>query len=556
MYDYVIVGSGSSGCVLAARLSADPAVRVLLLEAGGSDRHPYVQIPAAFVRLGGPRFNWDFETEPQLALNGRRMYLPQGRLLGGSSSINAMVYIRGGVADYDGWAQQGNRGWSYQDVLPYFRRAEHNERLENEFHGRGGPLNVCDPIAPNPLTFRFVEAAIESGLPANRDFNGAQQEGAGIYQVTQKGGRRMSAARAYLRPAMRRPNLTVATGALALRVVFEKGRAIGVEYAVGNKALFARAEREVVVAAGAINSPKLLMLSGIGPADALRGLGIPVVADLPGVGRNLQDHLDINIVARVREPVSYNGRDSGLAALANGLRWAIRRDGPATSNVAEGGGFARSDPCVQAPDIQLHFLPAMVIEHGRVRAVGHGVTLHTNCLRPESRGEVRLLSADPRAKPAVDPNYLSAKADLDVLLAALKRGRDILNAPAMRKAVENETHPGAAARSDAELIAFIRRAAETDYHPVGTCRMGVDADAVVDPDLRVGGVEALRVCDSSIMPALVSGNTNAPSIMIGEKGADIIASGTPARPDQARADGATFDGAVAGAAAAQGELRP
>ncbi len=522
MYDYVIVGSGSSGSVLAARLSADPAVRVLVLEAGGSDRHLYVQIPAAFVRLGGPRFNWGFETEPQRNMNGRRMYLPQGRLLGGGSSINAMVYIRGNAADYDGWAQQGNRGWSYRDVLPYFRRAEHNERWDNEFHGRSGPLNVCDPLGPNPLTRRFVEAAVQAGLPANPDFNGAAQEGAGIYQVTQKNGRRMSAARAYLRPAMRRPNLTVVTGALALRVVFEKDRAIGVEYAVGNATAIARAEREVIVAAGAINSPKLLLLSGIGPADDLRRLGLPIVADLPGVGRNLQDHLDINIIARVSEPVSYNGRDRGLPALLSAARWMVKRDGPAASNVAEGGGFTKSHPRVNAPDIQFHFLPAMVIEHGRVRAAGHGVTLHTNCLRPESRGQVRLVSADPRDQPAVDPNYLSAKADLDVLLEALKRGRAILNAPAMRKIVDSELYPGPDARSDADLIDFIRRAAETDYHPAGTCRMGVDLEAVVDPNLRVRGVEGLRVCDSSIMPALVSGNTNAPSIMIGEKGADLI----------------------------------
>ena len=523
MYDFIIVGSGSSGSVLAARLSVDRALRVLVLEAGGSDRHPYVQIPAAFVRLGGPRFNWDFETEPQSRLNDRRMYMPQGRLLGGSSSINAMVYIRGNRSDYDGWAQRGNAGWSYSDVLPYFRRAEHNERLDDEFHGREGPLNVRDPIAPNPLTLRFVEAAVEAGLPRNPDFNGASQEGAGVYQVTQKAGRRMSASRAYLWPAMRRRNLTVVTGALVVRVVVEKGRATGVEYIADGKTVVATATREVVIAAGAINSPKLLLLSGIGPADELRALGVKVVADLPGVGRNLQDHLDINIVARVSEPVSYNGMDRGLPALLSGMRYYLRGDGPATSNVAEGGGFTRSDPRIEAPDIQFHFLPAMVIEHGHVRAPGHGITLHTNCLRPESHGRVRLVSADPREKPAVDPNYLSAEADLGVLLAALKRGRDILNAPSLASVIETELYPGPKARSDADLIDFIRRAAETDYHPVGTCRMGVGADAVVDPSLRVRGVENLRVCDSSIMPALVSGNTNAASIMIGEKGADLIA---------------------------------
>jgi choline dehydrogenase len=531
MYDFIIVGSGSSGAVLAARLSADPSVRVLVLEAGGSDRHPYVQIPSAFARLSGPRFNWDFETEPQAHLNQRRMYMPQGKLLGGGSSINAMVYIRGNEADYDGWAQNGNLGWSYRDVLPYFRRAEHNERLRDDFHGQGGPLNVCDPVSPSPLTLRFVDAAVASGLPRNFDFNGAAQEGAGVYQVTQKNGRRMSAARAYLRPAMGRSNLTVITSALVLRVVIEKGRAIGVEYLADGRPTRAMASQEVIVAAGAINSPKLLLLSGIGPADELRALGIHVEADLPGVGRNLQDHLDINIVARIREPISYNGKDRGLPAALSGLRWLLRRNGPATSNVAEGGGFTRSDSRVSSPDIQFHFLPAMVIEHGRVPAPGHGFTLHTNCLRPESRGFVRLKSSDPRSKPAVDPNYLSLDSDLRVLLAALKRGRDIINSPPLSAIIDTELHPGPSIRSDDELIAFIRRAAETDYHPVGACRMGVDAEAVVDPQLRVRGVERLRVCDSSIMPTLVSGNTNAPSIMIGEKGADIIA-GASVRPVQ------------------------
>jgi choline dehydrogenase len=523
MYDFIIVGAGSSGCVLAARLSADPSVRVLLVEAGGSDRHLYVQIPSAFVRLGGSRFNWDFETEPQVHLNQRRMYLPQGRLIGGGSSINAMVYIRGNDADYDGWAQRGNLGWSYRDVLPYFRRAERNERLHDDFHGSDGPLNVADPVSPSPLTLRFVEAAVESGLPRNPDFNGATQEGAGVYQVTQRNGRRMSAARAYLSPAMGRPNLKVVSGALVHRVVIEKGRAIGVDYLANGRGSRAEAAREVIVAAGAINSPKLLMLSGIGPADELRALGLRVEADLPGVGRNLQDHLDINIIARIRPPISYNNKDRGVSAAMSGLRWLLRRDGPATSNVAEGGGFTRSDARVVAPDIQFHFLPAMVIEHGHVRAEGHGFTLHTNCLRPESHGTVRLRSADPSEKPMVDPNYLSSDADLRVLLTALKRGREIVNAPALRGILESELFPGPEARTDADLIAFIRKAAETDYHPVGACRMGVDDDAVVDPQLRVRGVEKLRVCDSSIMPTLVSGNTNAPSIMIGEKGADLVA---------------------------------
>jgi choline dehydrogenase len=531
VYDFIVVGSGSAGSVLAARLSADPTVRVLLLEAGGTDAHLLVQIPAAFGRLTGPRFNWDFETAPQRNLLNRRMYLPQGRLLGGSSAINAMVYIRGNASDYDRWAQAGNVGWSYREVLPYFRRAEHNERLADAFHGRFGPLNVADLISPNPMTQRFVEAAVEAGLPRNPDFNGEQQEGAGIYQVTQRGGHRMSAARAYLRPAMSRPNLTVVTGATVGRVRFERGRAIGVDYLLRGQMQTARTEREVIVSAGAINSPKLLMLSGIGPAEELRRHGIAVIADHPGVGKNLQDHLDINIVARVRDPITYDHKDCGLPALWHGLRCLLARSGPATSNVAEGGGFTYSDRRVEAPDIQFHFLPAMVLEHGHVVAPGHGITLHTNYLRPESRGEVRLISADPNAKPIVDPNYLSEDADLRVLLGALKRGREILNAPSLRSAIDVETHPGPNAKTDDDLIAFIRRASETDYHPAGTCRMGIGEDAVVDPKLRVRGVEGLRVCDSSIMPTLVSGNTNAPSIMIGEKGADLILGNAVAAPE-------------------------
>jgi len=537
VYDFIVVGAGSAGSVLAARLSADPTVRVLLLEAGGNDRHPLVQIPAAFGRLTGPRFNWDFETAPQRNLLNRRMYLPQGRLLGGSSSINAMVYIRGNASDYDRWAQAGNTGWSYREVLPYFRRAEHNERLRDRFHGCDGPLNVADPVSPNPMTRRFVAAAVEAGLPHNPDFNGSQQEGAGIYQVTQKDGRRMSAARAYLRPALRRRNLTVITGSMVGRIRIERGRAVGVDYLLGGQRKSAMAERDVIVSAGAINAPKLLMLSGVGPADALRKLDIPVEADLPGVGKNLQDHLDINIIARVREPVTYDHKDRGLPALWHGLRFLVTQSGPATSNVAEGGGFTFSDRRIDAPDIQFHFLPAMVIEHGHVIAPGHGITLHTNCLRPESRGEVRLTSADPMAKPIVDPNYLSEEADLRVLLAALKRGREILNAPSFRSAIDVETHPGPNARSDDDLIGFIRGAAETDYHPAGTCRMGIDGDAVVDPQLRVHGVEGLRVCDSSIMPTLVSGNTNAPSIMIGEKGSDLILETPAAMPEEGGADG-------------------
>jgi choline dehydrogenase len=470
-------------------------------------------MPAGIANLKGPRFGWEYETAPQAAMKGRRMYWPRGRMLGGSSSVNAMVYMRGQPADYDHWRQFGNAGWSYADVLPWFKKAERNERLHDGFHGSDGPLNVADRPYTNPLSHVFVEAAQQAGLPFNPDFNGTMQLGCGLFQVTQKNGRRWSAASAYLHPAAARKNLTILTKAQATRIIIEKGRAVGVEYIRRRKRYIARAGREVVLAGGAINSPQLLLLSGVGPAAELRTFGVRVALDLPGVGKNLQDHLNVNIVARAK-------RGSTLDGVA--LEFLLYGTGPGTSKVAEAGAFAISDLGAATPDVQYHFIPAQVVNHARTPMDGDGVTLHACCLRPQSRGEIRLASSDPLQPPVMDPNYLAAGYDLKILIEGLRKGREILAAPAFKPWLEEERLPGSALQSAAELEDFIRATAETEYHPVGTCKMGSDAMAVVDESLRVRGVDRLRVIDASIMPSIVSGNTNAPVIMIAEKGAAMM----------------------------------
>ena len=521
-FDYIIVGAGSAGCVLANRLSADPATRVLLLEAGGRDDAFLIRMPAGIARLITPEVNWLYETVPQAHVAGRRMFWPRGKVLGGSSSINAMVYIRGQRQDYDRWRDLGNPGWGYTDVLPCFLRSEHNETLGGEMHGRGGPLNVCERRYTNPLSRVFVEAAAAAGLARNSDFNGHEQAGAGLYQVTQKAGRRCSAATAYLHPVLRRPNLTVRTGVRVERIVLQAQRAIGVSYVDRGTARQACAEREVLISAGAINSPQLLLLSGIGPAQELRTLGIAVQHDLPGVGKNLQDHLDINVIHACTEPITLDSRASGWGALVTAARFALLRNGPGVSNVAEAGGFLCSGPEAETPDVQLHFIPAYVVDHGRRKMPGPGMTLHVCHLRPRSRGEIRLACADPAAPPLIDPRYLSDPADLAPLIAGIRRARDIYAQSPFRPYLGVEVFPGADRQSDAALGEFIRSAAETEYHPVGTCRMGHDEHAVVDPQLRVRGIDALRVVDASIMPTLVSGNTNAPTIMIAERAAELM----------------------------------
>jgi choline dehydrogenase-like flavoprotein len=525
VYDYIITGAGPAGCVLAARLSADPSVEVLLLEAGPEDRDPYIHWPAGFYKMTTSTKNgWGYRTVPLAHLNGRRMVFPQGRVLGGGGSINAQVFTRGNAMDYDEWAEaEGCAGWSYEEILPYFRRAEDNERLSNRWHGTGGPICVSDPISPHRMSKVFVRAAQEAGLSYNPDFNGERQEGCGLYQVTQRLGRRCSAAVGYLRPAMARRNLTVRTRAQATRILVEHGRAVGVEYveAQGSRQT-ARAGREVLVTSGAVGSPKLLLLSGIGPADQLRALGIEPVHDLPGVGRNVQDHIDVYVISEVGAPHSYNKHTRMHRQLWAAAEYYLFGSGPVTSNLAEAGGFWFADRAARSPDIQFHFLPGSGLEAGVTQLGEHGCTLNSCFLRPRSRGTVRLASADPRAHPLIDPNYFAEEYDLKTSIAGFRLAREIMAQPAFRPFVRAERQPGPEVESDADLMAYARQHGKTDYHPVGSCKMGVDEAAVVDPELRVRGLQGLRVCDSSIMPRLVSSNTNAPTIMIGEKAADLV----------------------------------
>ena len=450
------------------------------------------------------------------------MWYPQGRVLGGGGSINAMIYIRGNAKDYDAWAEAGCAGWAYADVLPYFKRPEGNERFDNDYHGSGGPLGVSDPVRPLPISAAFLRAAQQAGLPYNPDFNGAAQEGCGYYQVTNRNARRCSGAVAYLRPALARANLTVETRALATRIVVENGRATGVEYRRRGKSATARAAREVIVAAGAIGSPRLLMLSGIGRAGDLQALGIDVVHDLPGVGRNLQDHFDVYVVSECRGDFSYDKVLRPHRTLWALLQYLLFRQGPLASTLIDAGGFSYADPEARSPDIQMHFVLGSGLEHGLARLRNDGVTLNSCFSRPRSRGTVTLRDADPRSQPVIDPNYWGDPYDREMSLRGFKLAREIMAQEAFRPFVLCERHPGPEVQSDAEIAAYARRVGKTDYHPVGTCKMGSDEMAVVDPALKVRGLDGLRVIDSSVMPMLPSGNTNAPTIMVAEKGADHV----------------------------------
>jgi choline dehydrogenase len=523
-FDYIIVGAGTAGCVLANRLTASGRHRVLLLEAGGHDRNVWIHIPLGYGKLFSNRkVNWLYTSQPEPELNDRQIIQPRGKVLGGSSSINGLLYVRGQPADFDHWRQLGNSGWSFEDVLPYFRRAEDQERGEDALHGVGGPLAVSDVSEPHPLCEAFIAATQEAGFPRNDDFNGATQEGAGYFQLTARRGRRWSTALGYLRQARRRPNLTIVSNALASRILFSGRRAIGIEYRQGETTRVAHANAEVVVAGGTFNSPQLLQLSGLGPAALLESFGINVVADMPGVGAELQDHLQVRMQYRCTEPITMNDViHSWRHRTGAGLRYVLFRKGLLAIGAGYAGGFFRTSPLVATPDIQVHFI---IFSADTVGAALHsfpGFIASVCQLRPESRGFVRIKSADAREPPAIQPRYLSSQSDRDIVVAGIKLLRRIMNQPAMRRYIAEERAPDPRCTSDSELLAFAREVGTTVYHPTSTCRMGSDPTAVVDERLRVRGIERLRVVDGSIMPTVVSGNTNAAIVMIGEKGADMI----------------------------------
>jgi choline dehydrogenase len=523
-FDYVIVGAGSAGCVLANRLSADGRNSVLLLEAGPKDTNLWIHVPLGYGKLFKEKtVNWMYQTEPEPGLDGRTVFQPRGKVLGGSSSINGLLYVRGQHEDYDRWRQRGNAGWGYDDVLPYFRKAENQQRGADKYHGAGGPLPVSDWRHADPLSEAFVVAAAQTGIPTNPDFNGASQEGAGFFQTTTQRGRRASTAYSYLRPAKNRSNLDVETSALAQRILFEGRRARAVEYRQSGALRTARARKEILVSSGAYNSPQLLQLSGVGPAELLKQHGIDIVLDAPGVGNDLQDHLQVRLVTRCSQPVTLNDiLNHPVRRVMAGARYAAFRKGPLTIAAGTSGAFFKTNPRLATPDIQIHFLPFSTDRMGEKLHSFSAFSASVCQLRPESRGSLRIKSADPAVPPEIRINYLATETDRTAFIEGFKILRQILAAPALKPYAVDEILPGSKVTSDEDILAFCRQTGSTVYHPTSTCRMGNDPLAVVDQRLRVRGIEGLRVIDASVMPDLMSGNTNAPTIMIAEKASDMI----------------------------------
>lgn len=523
-YDYVIVGGGSSGCVLAARLSENPSARVCLIEAGGRDSHPLIHMPVGFAKMTSGPLTWGLKTAPQKHANNREILYAQAKVLGGGSSINAEVFTRGHPGDYDRWVEEGAEGWGFKDIQKYFLRSEGNSILSGAWHGTDGPLGVSNIPEPQRMTRAFVQSCQERGIPYNPDFNGPVQEGSGVYQTTTRNNRRCSAAVGYLRPALKRKNLTVITGALVLRVVFEGRRAVGVDYQVDGKRMIARADSEVLLTSGAIGTPKLMMLSGVGPAAALRSHGIDVIQDLAGVGENLQDHFGVDIVAELKSHDSLDKYNKLHWSAWAGLQYMLFNSGPITSNVVEGGAFWYGDKTSPYPDLQFHFLAGAGAEAGvpSVPKGSSGITLNSYTLRPKSRGTVTLRSADPRDLPVIDPNFLADPEDVKISVEGVKISQEIFAQPSLQKYIKTLHFPSRDVRTEADYIAYTRQYGRTSYHPTCTCKMGRDGMSVVDPQLRVHGLDGIRICDSSTMPSLVGSNTNAATIMIGEKAADMI----------------------------------